>query len=161
MAGSAHAQQLADRFNQLNNTVIAFVESLSDQQWGMPCGDDRRPIGLVAHHIATAYGASTGWVATMASGQPLPPLTIADIDAWNAQHAEANAAVGKADTLALLRRNGGEAVAVVGNMSDEELARSGTVALLDGARVTTAQLIEGLLLGHPRGHLQAMRAALS
>ena len=126
----------------------------------MPCGDDRRPIGVVAHHIATALGAGAGWVATMAGGKPMPPVTMADIDAWNAQHAEANAGVGKADTLALLRRNGGDAVAMVSKLSDEELAQSGPMTLAGGATLTTARLIEFLLLGHPQGHLQAMRAAV-
>ncbi len=160
MAGSTQAQQLAERFGQLNNAVIAFVEPLSDEQWTTPCGDDNRPIGVVAHHVATAYGGITSWVATMASGQPLPPMTMADIDSWNAQHAEANAAVGKADTLDLLRRNGGDAATAVSSLSDAELARSGAVSLLGGATVTTAQFIEGLLMGHTNGHLQAMRAAV-
>ena len=158
MAGSAQAQKLADRFNQLNTHVIAFVEPLTAEQWGMPCGDDHRPIGVVAHHVATAYGAFASWVTTMAKGKPVS-VTMAVIDDLNAQHAEANAGVSKADTLALLRRNGDAAAAVVSNLSDEELARSGSVALL-GATLTTTQFIQRLLMGHTVGHLQAMRAAV-
>ncbi|MFN8483301.1 MAG: DinB family protein [Anaerolineae bacterium] len=160
MAGSARAQQMANRFQWLNDQVIAFVEPLTEEQWAMPCGDDHRPIGVVAHHVATAYGAFTRWVATMANGQPLPPVTLDVINNLNAQHAETNAAVGKIETVDLLRQNGGAAVAAVSNLSDEDLARSGTMPLLGDAPVTTAQLIGGLLMAHTNGHLTAMRGAL-
>ncbi|MFN8473710.1 MAG: DinB family protein [Anaerolineae bacterium] len=160
MAGSEQAQQLAERFNQLNGQVIALVEPLSEEQWSMACGDDKRPIGVVAHHVGTAYGNIAAWVRTMADGQPLPPVTPAIIDEWNAQHAEANADVSKAETLDLLKSNGDKAVAAVAGLSDEELAQSGAVTLLGGATVTAAQLIEYVLFGHTGGHLTGMRAAL-
>ena len=83
MAGSARAQQMANRFNWLNDQVIAFVEPLTEEQWAMPCGDDHRPIGVVAHHVATAYGAFTRWVVAMASGQPR---------AWQMKHGIAGSA---------------------------------------------------------------------
>ena len=45
-------------------------------------------------------------------------------------------------------------------LSDDQLDRTGELALADGASVSTQQLIEGgVLIDHVRGHLQSMRAA--
>ena len=161
MAGSEQARQLAGRFNQLNDEVMAFVTPLTDDQWDTLCSDDERPVGIVAHHIATAYSAIGGWLVTLADGKPLPPLTMEMLDAVNDAHARMHAGVGKAETLDLLRRNGADAATKVAGFTDAQLAQTDIVWLLGGATLTTAQLAEAMLLGHTSGHLDAMRGAVS
>ncbi|MFN8496805.1 MAG: DinB family protein [Anaerolineae bacterium] len=160
MAGSEQARQLADRFSQLNDEVMAFVTPLTDEQWDMICGDDERPVGIVAHHIATAYSAIAGWLVTLADGKPLPPLTMEMLNAVNDAHAQQHAGVSKADTLDLLKRNGEDAVAKVAGFTDAQLGQTDIVWLLGGATLTTAQLADAMLIGHTGGHLDAMRVTL-
>ena len=160
MSGSEQAQQLAQRFNQLNDQVMAFVTPLTDEQWDMLCSDDERPIGIVAHHIATAHSAIMGWLVTLADGKPLPPLTMEMLDAVNDAHAQRHAGVSKAETMDLLKRNGDAAAATLSGFTDEQLSQTDMVWLLGGATLTTAQLAEAMLLGHADEHLQAMRGAL-
>lgn len=160
MAGSEQARQLTARFCQLNDEVMAFVMPLTDEQWDTICSDDERPVGIVAHHIATAHSAITDWLVTLANGKPLPPLTMEMLDAVNDEHAQRHAGVSKAETLDLLRRNGDAAAETLSGFTDEQLGQMDMVWLLGGATLTTAQLADAMLLGHADEHLQAMRVAL-
>ena len=110
---TTRAETLATRFEQANNDVIRTVEGLIDAQWHTKTGEEGWTVGVVAHHIADAHGKVVGLAEMVAHGKPVPPLTMEVIHQGNAAHAQAHAHTSKADTLALLRKNGAAAARTV------------------------------------------------
>ena len=78
----------------------------------------------------------------------------------NAKHAHEHAAVGKQDTIELLRRNSHAAAEAVRAFSDEQLDRAAPVSLNADAPLTTQFLIEDHALRHSWHHLAKIKAAL-
>jgi hypothetical protein len=95
--------------------------------------------------------------ASRAAGQPLPKLTRDLINENNAKHLAEHADPDKAETLEMFRANGAKASAIVRELSDAELDRSGTV-LADIPVMTVHQAIEGILINHVHEHLGSIRA---
>lgn len=123
----------------------------------MPCPEECWSVGVVAHHIAEDHALLAGFVRQLAEGEPLPDLTAAQIDAMNAERAQACADCTRDETLALLRRHGANAAALVRGLSEIQLDRTGAFF---GQRLTTEQLIEGILIGHIVEHGRSIRQAL-
>src|SRR5262249_11882353 len=124
---STRAESLATRLEQANNDVVRTVEGCNDAQWHTKTGDEGWTVGVVAHHIADAHEKVAGLAEMVAHGKPVPPLTMDMIHQGNAAHAQAHAHTSKADTLALLRKNGTAAARAVRGLSDDQLKRTGTV----------------------------------
>jgi uncharacterized damage-inducible protein DinB len=150
------AQELAERFEQANNDVIAAAERYSDEQWRAHCADEERSVGVMAHHIASSHPMLIGMMQTIASGQQLPPITGDMIHQANAAHALEHAGCSKDETLELLRRNGAEAANAIRSLSDDQLQIQVTVPFLGAQPVTLRQYIEGLVIGHIAMHLAPM-----
>lgn len=153
---ASRAESLARQFEETNAAVIRTVEGLSEAQWRMPCPHEGRTVVVVAYHVALSHAPILDAIQTLAAGQPLPPVTMAMIDARNAQEAEQHAACTRAETSDLLRRNGQAAAAALRALSDEQLARTGTLL---GQETSARQIAEGILIGHPRQHLASIQAA--
>ena len=152
------AQALANRFDETNREIISTVEKCSDAQWRTKCAGENWSVGVVAHHVAGGHAGIARIVETLAAGQPLPPMTMEMLDQVNAQHAQEQANCTKQETLELLRKNGASAVATVRGLSDEQLQKSGT--LMAGRSMSVEQVIEGVLVGHVKGHLDSIRSAI-
>src|SRR5262249_20262261 len=55
---SLRAALLADRIEEGAATLAAFAEGLSEAEWKAPGsvgGNDKRPVGVVVHHVASIY----------------------------------------------------------------------------------------------------------
>jgi hypothetical protein len=157
---SGRIEELAKRFEQTNEQVIAAVQSCSDEQWRNTCSGEQWSVGVTAHHIGTAYGPIAGLVRALATGQPVPPLTAEMLDAGNAEHARQFASCTKEETVELLRRGGQEAADILRGLSDEQLDNGAELPLLGGRWMSAAEIAELGLIGHPRGHLESIQAAL-
>ncbi|HXH81748.1 MAG TPA: SRPBCC family protein, partial [Candidatus Tectomicrobia bacterium] len=83
-------------------------------------------------------------------------FTSAMLDDMNARHARDFADCSRAETVALLRKNAAVAAAAIRGMSDEALARSGTV-LADRPPMTVEQLIMTALINHVDEHFGSIR----
>ena len=154
---SERARNLAHQFEQANHELIATVERLSDAQWRTKTVGDGRSVGVVAHHVAGSHQGLAGLVQKIASGEPVPAITMDMIHQGNAAHAAQHANCTKAETLALLRQNGAAAVATVRGLGDPELDRSATLPM---GTMSAAQLIEGVLIGHVHDHHGSIRQAI-
>ena len=152
------AEDLAARFEQANEALIATIEQSAEEQWRQPCPDEHWSVGVLAHHVAEDHELLAGFVQQLANGEPLPALTMAQVDAMNAERAQQCAGCTKEETLELLRRNGAAAAALVRSLSDEQLARTGTFF---GQTMSTAQLIERVLIGHIAEHGRSIRAVVT
>lgn len=162
-AASRRAASLAKRIEEGAKGLAAFAQGLSESEWRAPLaagGTDRRPIGVIVHHVASVYPIEVHVARTIASGKAITDVTWDAIAEMNAKHASDQAAVTKAATLELLRRNSSDAAAAVREFTDEELDSAAPFSLSFGAPVTAQFVIEDHALRHSWHHLSRIRQTL-
>src|SRR4051812_40097971 len=107
------AAQLAASFERANDAVIAAIEGCSESQLRAACDGETWPVVVTAHHVAVTYPAFADMVRRLANGEPLPALTMEQLDGANAQHADQSANVSREETVGLLRQEGAAVANVV------------------------------------------------
>ena len=160
---SRRAELLADRIEEGAAALAAFAEGLSEAEWRAPMPGnekDRRPVGVIVHHVASVYPIEIDLARTIASGKAVTDVTWEVVAELNAKHAQDQAAVTKADALELLRQNSREAAAAVRTFTDDELDRAAPFSLSFDAPVTAQFVIEDHALRHSWHHLARIRTAL-
>src|SRR5262249_53005874 len=101
---SRRADLLAARIEEGANGLAAFAEKLTDAEWNSPGstgGNDRRPVGVVIHHVASVYPVEVDLAKTIGSGKAVTEVTWEAVAELNAGHSKERSAVGKAETLQL------------------------------------------------------------
>ena len=155
------AELLADRIEQGAAGLAAFAEKLTDAEWKTPMsgGNDRRPVGVIVNHVAFVYPIEIDLAKGIASGKAVDVTweVVADL---NSKHATDTAATPKAETIALLRKNAGEAAAAVRAFTDEMLDNAAPFGLAYGAPVTAQFVLEDHPVRHSWHHLAKIRKAL-
>jgi hypothetical protein len=156
------AELLADRIEEGAAGLAAFAEGLSDAEWRVPVsnGNDRRPIGVIVHHVASMYPIEIDVARKVAGGESVMNVTWEDVAKINAQHVKEQAGATKKAALELLRANSRAAAAAVRALTDEELDRAAPFSLSFGAPVTAQFVIEDHALRHSWHHLARIRKAL-
>jgi hypothetical protein len=158
---SHRAALLADRIEEGAAGLAAFAEGLSEAEWQVPTSEtDRRPIGVIVHHVASMYPIEIEAARAIAKGTSVTEVTWAVVADINARHARENEAPTKAEALELLRRNSREAAEAVRRFTDEELDQAAPFSLSFGAPVTAQFVIEDHALRHSWHHLARIRKAL-
>jgi len=158
---SRRAELLADRIEEGAAGLAAFAEGLSEAEWLEPVsGTDRRPVGVIVHHVASMYPIEIDIARAIASGKAVMGVTWEVVAELNAKHAQDQAEVTKAAALELLRRNSREAAAAVRAFTDDELDRAASFSLSFGAPVTAQFVVEDHALRHSWHHLARVRTAL-
>jgi len=158
---SRRAGSLASRIEEGAAALAAFAEGLSDADWSTPVSTtDRRPVGIIVHHVATVYPIEVQLAQAIAGGKAVTDVTWEVVAQLNAQHAREQSAATKEATLELLRRNSREAAAAVRKFTDEELDQAAPFSLSYGAPVTAQFVIEDHALRHSWHHLAHIRRAL-
>jgi hypothetical protein len=157
------AESLADRIEEGAAGLAAFVEGFSEAEWRTPMagsGKDRRPVGVIVHHVASVYPIEIDLARAIAGGKAVTDVTWEAVADMNAKHASDQAGVTKAAALELLRRNSRQAAAAVRAFTDDELDRAAPFSLSFGAPVTAQFVVEDHALRHSWHHLARIRAAL-
>jgi hypothetical protein len=154
------SEALAARIEQGADGLAAFAEGLSDSEWKRVVPPDGRTVGVIIHHVASVYPIEIQLASTLAEGKAISGVTWTGIAEMNAGHAKEHAAVGKAETVALLRKNSREAARAVRAMADEVLDRAAPVSLNADAPLTAQFFIEDHALRHSFHHLAKIRGAL-
>jgi hypothetical protein len=161
---SRRAAALADRIEQGAAGLAAFAEGLSEAEWLTPVSaTDRRPVGVIVHHVASVYPVEIEVAKTIASGQAIMDVTWEAIAEMNAKHAAgeaSRASTTKEATLDLLRRHSRAAAAAVREFTDEELDQAAPFSLSFGAPVTAQFVIEDHALRHSWHHLARIHKAI-
>jgi hypothetical protein len=161
MWAMSRSEDLAAAFERTNAELVDYLRGLDDRQWLTPGvnspifqlgdEDEHRPVGTIAHHVASAYGRSAMVVRMAASGQDIPAPSAGSA----ARHAEEHAAPDQTDTIRLLDEGATEVAAVIRGLTDEELDREATTFM--GA-TSVATFIERAVNFHPQWHLTSIQA---
>ena len=152
----AKTEALAKQFEAKAQEFTAVLEKVSDTDWKKVTAAEKWPVGVTAHHVAGAHEPISGILKTVAGGQSMPHFTMEMLDASNAKHAQDFANVGKTETIALHKSGAAAAAAVVRGLSDEQLAKSGTV-LTGMPPMSAEQIIAGILINHIQDHLGSIQ----
>ena len=152
--------QLAAQFAAVNDEISALIMGCTEEQWRQPCVDEAREVGVVAHHAATVQQEFTRIVATLATGETYTPgASMGEVDQFNAQQAQENAAVGKVETLDILHRSAATIAQHLRGFDDTQLERiAGTFGDHD---LTVGQVIEMVVIGHAGVHRDSIRATIA
>jgi len=154
------ADTLANRYEQLNQDLIALLESCSPEQWRAVCTNETWPVGVTAHHVAVMANVNVDVLSGAARGEPWPAIGMDVVDQGNADHAREHANCTKAETIDLLRRTGTAVSTLVRRFDDEQLDRAWPALWRGNALLSVAQCVEGHLIDHIRGHLASIRGAI-
>ena len=152
----AKTEALAKQFEAKADEATKVLEKLTDADWKKVTEAEKWSVGVTAHHVAGSHEPIANILKTVATGQSIPGFTMDMLHEMNAKHAREHAGCTKAETIALHAKGAAAAAAVVRGLSDEQLAKSGTV--LTGAPPMTAeQVITGILIHHIDDHFGSIR----
>jgi hypothetical protein len=162
----SRAEALATDLDNAYGAFADFAEGLSPEEWRMTAvnhpeveagEDEARPVGVVAHHLGESVPLFTERALQLARGDPMEPLTQAEMDAANRRHAAVNAAPDQAETLSMLRDNAGRAAELIRSLSDEELERIGEGPM---SGWTAERLVKRVVIGHVAMHEGSIQATV-
>ena len=155
-AGGRRSDELARQFEAKAEEALLTLQRLGEAEWQKVTAAEKWSVGVTAHHLAGAFEPISHMIRAVAAGQSLEGFGLDSIDEMNARHAREFAHCTRAETMALHRKGVAAAAAAIRELSDEALARSGTV--IRGAPAMTAeQLIQRALLGHVDEHYGSIR----
>ena len=153
----AKTEALAKQLEAKAHEAVVTLEKVGDGEWKKVTAAEKWTVGVTAHHLAGALGAVAGIVTGIVSGAPSRgTFTRAMLDEMNAQHAKEHADCTRAETLALFQTGAATASTVLRGLSDDQLAKRGTV-FTDVPPMTAEQLIMMGLLGHIDEHMGSIR----
>jgi hypothetical protein len=160
-AASERAEALAERLEQGAQALAAFASTLTDAEWRTPFGTtDKRPIGVIIHHVASIYPLEIQLAQVLATGTPITGVTWDAVAEVNAQHVKENGTPTKEAALELLARNSAAAAATIRALSDAELALAAPVSLYGDAPLTCQFFLEDHAVRHSYHHLAKIRKTL-
>jgi uncharacterized damage-inducible protein DinB len=152
----AKGEALAKQFEARVQDATALLEKLSDADWKKVTEAEKWSVGVTAHHVAGSHEGIANIIKAVVAGQSMGTFTMDMLHEMNAKHAKQHASCTRAETIALHTKGAAAAAAVVRGLSDEQLARSGTV--LAGAPAMTAeQVVTGILINHVDDHFGSIR----
>ncbi len=149
-------KQLLAQVEEAVAATTAVIQKCSEEAWGTAVPEEERTVGVVLHHIAYAIPFVVEWASNLAQGEGAPAISYDDIHGMNHQHAEAQANVGKATTLALLQSNAQAAQAQLSQLTDADLQVSATFPLIGGQAISTQQMVQWFLVNHAHNHLEVI-----
>jgi hypothetical protein len=152
----AKAEALAKQFEAKAQEATAALEKLSDADWKKMTDAEKWSVGVTAHHVAGSHEGIANIIKTVASGQSIPNFTMDMLHEMNAKHARDFAQCTKAETIELHKKGAAAAAALVRGLSDEQLAKSGTV-LTGAPAMTTEQVITNILINHIDDHFGSIK----
>ena len=152
-------EQLATRFENFNQQLLAFVQGCSDEDWQKITPAEQWPVGVTARHIGVGHYPLVGWVEMVVEGQPLPDITMDEVNQINDQHAIDHTDCSKEEVVEILENNSTMALEYLDTLSDADLEREGYLGLFDET-LSAGKLFTVLLIDIADAHFQSMKAAL-
>jgi hypothetical protein len=142
--------EYAVEIDAARDRLIAFAAGCTPEQWqAAPLDGDPRPVGVIVDHVAHAYEYMGDWMRRILDGGDVR-VTGDAVDALNAEHALAAAAVTRDGAIEHLRRSGTVFRDLVAGCSAAGL-RSGSGRVERFAQIAVR---------HPDDHRAELEAAL-
>ena len=159
---SARSEALAARIEQGAEQLAAYAEKLSDSDWTKRMANERddRTVNVIVHHVASVYPIEVQLAQGVGSGKNMSDVTWDVVKNMNAGHASENAGASKADTIALLRKNGKEAANAIREFTDAQLDTAAPFGLSFDCPVTAQFVIEDHAVRHSWHHLARIKETL-
>jgi SAM-dependent methyltransferase len=160
---SRRAAALADRLEEGAAALASLAQGLTEAEWRAPMPDsetDRRPVGVIVHHVASVYPVEIHLARAIAAGNAVQDVTWDVVAEMNARHLNDHTGVTKDAAIELLRRNSREAADAVRGFTDDELDRAAPFSLNYGAPMTAQFVLEDHAVRHSWHHLAKIRTAL-
>jgi hypothetical protein len=161
---NVRSAQLAKEYESAHDDFVRLVKSLDDDQWHLAGRnfpqrindeDEGRPVGVIAHHVATNGDWIMQRIQTMLAGGPLAPINTREI---NAEHSRTHAKVTKDEVLRLMRASKSRIAEAVSAIPDKQLdIQRETPA----GPMSAAQRVERVLIGHMKQHQGSIEAAIA
>ena len=156
----AKSEALAKQFEALANEALATLGRLKEADWKKVTAAEKWSVGVTAHHLAGGLEAVSNIVKELAAGRSLANFTTAMLDEMNAKHAKDHANCTRAETIELHKKGMVTAAATIRGLSDDQLAKSGTV--FTGMPPMTAERLIALgLVNHITEHYDSIRETVS
>ena len=153
---AAKSAGLANQFEAKIQEAMTTLEKLSEADWTKVTEVETWSVGVTAHHLASALEPVAHMIEGLVAGQAPGTRTGATIAEMNARHARDYAHCTKPETIELLQKGAAVAVAVIRQLSDDQLEKSGTV-LADAPPMTAEQLITAGLLARTDQHFGSIQ----
>ena len=154
----AKGETLAKQFETKVQDATAVFEKLSEADWKKVTAAEKWPVGVTAHHIASAHQGIGGIMKALADGKSGPNIPMEGLHQMNAQHAKDFANCTKAETLELHKKNAAGAAALLRGLDDAALDKTGTV--FTGAPAMSAGQMAGILSSHIDEHLGSIKSTV-
>src|SRR5262245_16269045 len=150
--GEALAKELEGKVKE----ATSLLETLNDTDWRKTTAGEKWTVGVAAHHIAGSYEPITNIIQAIAGGHPLPHFTQHMLDEMNAKHSAEFSGCTRPETIALLKKGAAAAATAVRGLSDEQLAKTGTV-FAGMPPMSAEDMVKRALLGHIDEHFGSIR----
>jgi len=154
----ARGETFAKQFEAKVKEATAVIEKLSDADWKKVTAAEKWPVGVTAHHIASAHQGIGGIMKMLADGKPGPNMPMEGLHQMNAKHAQDFANCTKSETLELHKKNATAAAALLRSIDDAAFDKSSTV--FSGAPAMSAGQMAGILSSHIDEHIGSIRATV-
>ena len=154
----ARGETFAKQFEGKVTEATALIEKLSDADWKKVTAAEKWPVGVTAHHVASAHQGIGGIMKMLADGKPGPNMPMEGLHQMNAKHAQDFANCTKSETLELHKKNAAAAVALLRSIDDAAFDKSSTV--FTGAPPMSAGQMAGILSSHIDEHIGSIRATV-
>jgi len=154
----ARGETFAKQFEAKVKEATAVIEKLSDADWKKVTAAEKWPVGVTAHHIASAHQGIGGIMKMLADGKPGPNMPMEGLHQMNAKHAQDFANCTKSETLELHTKNAAAAAALLRSIDDAAFDKSSTV--FSGAPAMSTGQMAGILSSHIDEHIGSIRATV-
>jgi hypothetical protein len=152
-------EALAKQFEARVQEAAGVLERLTDADWRKTTNGEKWTVGVTAHHLAGSYEPITHIITSIAAARALPHFTPQMLDEMNAQHSKEFAGCTRPETIALFKKGAAAAAAAVRGLSDQELAKTGTV-FAGMPPMSAEDMVKRALLEHLDEHVGSIKKTI-
>jgi hypothetical protein len=157
---NARAQALAEQVQAFNRDMLDLVQNCSDADWRRVCKAEDWSVGVVARHVGDGHYRVVELAKMIIAGTPLPDWSMSAVVQMGNDHAREHADCTREEVLAILESNAATLDDFIAALSEDELDRQGSMALV-GGDVSVQRILELLILQSGGDHLKSIRATLA
>ena len=156
---SQRAKDLSRRIEAFKDEVVAYVATISDEDWNTVLDWEEWSAGVTARHIGAGHFRIVDLAQMMTAGQELPQLSMDQITEMSNKDCREHSDCTKEETLDALRKNGAELAGFVAGLSDDDLDCKGSMPAF-GGEFSVDQMIQFVIFQSAQEHLDNIKKAV-